>query len=172
MKTATAAQLLACIAVLSFSCVAVLTLAGVAVLPCACAPDAPDYERVGKAHTSYFSDWYRIDVAIVVPPGQSEEKLRKTIDRAIAELRESYEADIVLLRIYDAREKASDHGWSVGKAIYGPNGSFFGEPGQPFMTKVEFGPSETEILQRQEAEWQRAAEKLGAAASDDSAGTR
>lgn len=156
MKTAIAALLFACSAVL-FG---------------ACAPEGPGYERVGKAHTSYYGPWYRIDVAIVVPAGQPEEKLRQTIDRAIADLLESYGADIVLLRIFDAREKASDHGWSVGKAIHGPNGSIFGQPGDPFMTKVELGPSQTEILQRQEAEWQRTAEKMGAAASGDSAGRR
>lgn len=152
--------------------IAALLLACGAALLCTCAPEGPGYERVGKARTSFYGSWNRIDVAIAVPAGQSEEKLRKTIDRAITDLRESYKADIVLLRVFDAPEKTSDHGWSVAKAIYGPNGSLFGQPGDPFMTKVEFGPSETEILQRQEEEWQRAAERMGVAASGDSSGKR
>ena len=129
-----------------------------------CAPKSPGYERAGKANTSYYGEWYRIDVAIVVPPGQSEEKLRRTIDRAVTDLRTSYEADIVLLRLFDSKDEASDFGWTVGKAIYGPNGSLFGQPGDPFMTKAEFGPSRSAILKKQEADWQRTAEKMGAAA--------
>lgn len=138
--------------------------AGTVACMAGCAPRAPEYERAGKAETSYYGPWHRIDVPIVVPRGLPEDRLRRTIDRAIEDLRTAYKADVVLLRLFDAREDAANPGWTVGKAIYGPNGSLFGAPGDPFMTKVELGPSRTAILKAQEAEWRRTAEQMGAAA--------
>jgi len=142
---------------------AAVFMAMVTSLVVSCSSHAPSYERVGKVKTSYYGPWYRLDVAVVVPPGLSEQQVSQTVDKAVAELLDAFDADIVLLRIFDSKDSVRDYGWSVGKAIHGPNGSLFGQPGDPFMTKLEMGPSRTAILEQQEAEWERTAQKLGAA---------
>jgi hypothetical protein len=134
-----------------------------AILALSCSPSSPSYERVGKVKASYYGPWYRLDAAIVVPPGLTEAQLSKTVDKAVEEILAAFDADILLLRVFDSKDKVRDHGWSVAKAIHGPNGSLFGQPGDPFLTKLEMGPSRTTVLEQQEAEWERTAQKMGAA---------
>ncbi len=140
-----------------------------AALVGACSTDPYSYEKVGQAKTSYFGPWYRIDVTIVVPEERSDEALEETLRRAAEELKTSYEADIVLVRAYGPQDEPSDFGWSLGKAIHGPNGHLLGEPDDPFLTVVELGPSRSVLARQQQEEWERTAQDMDTAPGSGSA---
>lgn len=113
---------------------------GIALAFQGCSENRYSYEPASEALSSQVFGQHRINIAILVPPGRSEEDLRITLKRAAEELAEEYEAQIVFLRAYDKAEDVDpEYGWTVGKAIYGPEGHIGGLPDAPRATTVELG---------------------------------
>lgn len=118
----------------------VLLVIGIALVSQGCSKDQYSYERASEALSDHVFGQHRINVAILVAPGRSQEALRLTLKRAAEDLAAEYEAQIVFVRAYDKAEDVDpEYGWTIGKAIYGPDGHIGGLPDAPRATTVELG---------------------------------
>lgn len=104
------------------------------------APPSTSYEVVGPIRDLSYLNVKRVSASIVIPPGRSREIVIATLERAARELGESARAKAASINAYRNREEAKGGPYTIGRAIYAPNGKWEeAHTGQQMRVSVVLG---------------------------------